>query len=59
MPGCSDPGGCANSKDNGGIGCHLCDVIAKLPQPKFRMPAAEGGNVKRDGAPPSKARRKR
>lgn len=26
-------GPCRDSRDRGGAGCHLCDVIAKLPQP--------------------------
>jgi hypothetical protein len=30
-------GPCDDSVANGGPGCHLCDVIAKLPQPASRF----------------------
>lgn len=29
-------GPCLDSRERGGAGCHLCDVIAKLPQPRRR-----------------------
>ena len=38
--GCASVGGCDASKANGGGGCYLCDVIAKLPQPTFGGKAA-------------------
>jgi hypothetical protein len=28
-------GPCRHSRERGGRGCHLCDVTAKLPQPKM------------------------
>lgn len=33
-------GNCENASENGGKGCHMCDVVAKLPQPKFRSKGA-------------------
>lgn len=29
-------GSCSSSRERGGAGCHLCDVIAKLEQPSDR-----------------------
>jgi len=33
---CCAWGPCDRSKDHGGEGCYLCDVIARLPQPDWR-----------------------
>lgn len=30
--GCASPTGCDDSVANGGAGCHLCDVVAHLPE---------------------------
>jgi hypothetical protein len=50
MRGCADVGGCDDARDNGGAGCHLCDVIAKLPQPRTAMDRLAGtDNITRDG----------
>jgi len=46
MPGCAF-GPCDNSKENGGAGCYLCDVIAKLPQQVKQDTLRE--DVRRDG----------
>ena len=46
MPGCAF-GPCDNSKENGGAGCHPCDVIAKLPQQVKQDTLRE--DVRRDG----------
>jgi hypothetical protein len=48
--GCADIGGCDDSVVNGGTGCHLCDVVARLPQPRTAMDRLEqAANVTRDG----------
>jgi hypothetical protein len=61
-------GPCRDSRERGGAGCYLCDVIAKLPQPARRgglVDAAadvnerETANPERDGAPKLSGERKR
>lgn len=59
MAGCASLGGCDHSQSNGGAGCHLCDVIAKLPQPRFRETIRAGEKATRDGDPKLAAERKR
>jgi hypothetical protein len=50
MAGCSAIGGCDDSLAHGGAGCHLCDVVAKLPQPRTAMHRLEQAtNATRDG----------
>ncbi len=56
-------GPCSSSSARGGAGCHLCDVIAKLPQPRNLARLADAAavdadvhdrehkNPARDGAP--------
>lgn len=39
MRGCGF-GPCENSLEMGGGGCHLCDITAHLPQPKFKSKGA-------------------
>jgi hypothetical protein len=53
MTGCASLGGCADSTANGGAGCYLCDVVAKLPQPKTALDLIsdrEQKNATRGGA---------
>lgn len=38
-------GPCRNSLERGGKGCRLCDVIAKLPQPRRSIAAAVDADV--------------
>jgi hypothetical protein len=52
-------GPCRNSIERGGQGCRLCDVIAKLPQPKALEAVKEQDNPERDGAPKLAGERKR
>lgn len=62
MSGCGFPGGCSDSRDNGGSGCYLCDTVAKLPQPKTALEAIserEHKNAARDGAERLSGERKR
>jgi len=47
MASCAMPGGCDNSKANGGRGCYLCDRIAKLPQPKWKIRSETGEAVRK------------
>lgn len=49
-------GPCVDALERGGRGCHLCDVIAHLKQPRGRVTAdpqdeKEQNNPERDGAP--------
>jgi len=52
-------GPCRDSRERGGAGCHLCDVIAKLPQPpssrrvvgELEIHDREKANAARDGDP--------
>ena len=62
MRGCASDGGCDDSVANGGAGCHLCDVIAKLPQPKTGlewMQERAQANATRSGAEKLSGERKR
>jgi hypothetical protein len=62
VKGCASLGGCEDSAANGGSGCYLCDVIAKLPQPKSAielMNDREQKNAARDGAPKLSGEKKR
>jgi len=44
-------GPCRDSRERGGAGCHLCDVIAKLPQPqKLTRPLEAGEDLAPDKA---------
>ena len=56
-------GPCLNSSERGGRGCHLCDVIAKLPQPGRRLvdadPVKPQANAARDGDPKLAGERER
>lgn len=47
--GCSAIGGCDDSIANGGAGCHLCDVIAHLPQRGVADGGRRGDRATRDG----------
>jgi hypothetical protein len=49
MPGCATPGGCGRTGPGWGMEfvdgrwrCHLCEVIAKLPQPTTRLDLQKG-----------------
>lgn len=50
-------GPCLDSIERGGRGCYLCDTIARLPQPRRSIAAADPAderkqtNAARDGAP--------
>jgi hypothetical protein len=58
-------GPCLDSRERGGAGCRLCDVIAKLPQPeRLTRPLEAGEDVSaeaaaRDGEPKLSGERKR
>lgn len=58
-------GPCRNSLERGGDGCDLCDRVAKLPQPKRAIAAADPAderkqaNAARDGAPKLSGEKKR
>lgn len=57
-------GPCVKSAQRGGPGCHLCDVIAKLDQPRLRRVSDKDDLPKDDGrvghkAKSTQARRRR